>query len=244
MVEAPSYVVYQKSGNVWSEFVPFLKDLIDKHGFRKICDIGGGANPILDIDFVRDRNLEYTVLDISEEELSKAPEGYKKVHADICSPDFSVSEAYELAFSRMLAEHIVMPEQFHRNILKSLVPNGFAVHCFPTLYALPFFANWILPDSLARTVLRIVAPRNAYRYGKFPAYYRWCRGPTKGQIRRLRELGYEIVEYRAFFGHREYYRRLDFLRILHEIKTDFLVRHPNPYLTSFAYVTLKKSVSA
>jgi len=140
----------------------------------------------------------------------------------------------------MLAEHVANPRQFHQNVFQLLAPGGLAAHCFPTLYAFPFVVNRLLPDRLAKQILNIVAPRNTYQYSKFPAYYRWCRGPSKRQLKRFTDLGYDVVEYKAFVGHPEYYRKLPLLKQLHNAKTAFLLENPHPLFTSYAYVLLQK----
>ncbi len=45
--------------------------------------------------------------------------------------------------------------------------------------------------------------------------------------------------YRGFFGN-IYYSRIPILRDLHRVYTQYLVKHPTPYLTSFAQVVLRK----
>jgi hypothetical protein len=46
---------------------------------KNICEIGGGANPLLILDFIRKNDIEYSILDISEIELNKEPNEYKKL---------------------------------------------------------------------------------------------------------------------------------------------------------------------
>jgi 2-polyprenyl-3-methyl-5-hydroxy-6-metoxy-1,4-benzoquinol methylase len=171
--------------------------------------------------------------------LSKAPENYTKILADIASPNFKIDTKFDLVFSKMLAEHIIDAEQFHKNILSCLNYNGLAVHYFPTLYTLPFFINYIIPDHLADILLHIFDPRDRHQHAKFPAYYRWCRGPTRKQIQKFISLGYDVVEYRGFWGH-GYYNKIKVLDKIESIKTNFLLQHPNPFFTSYAYVVLKK----
>jgi len=72
-------ITYLQSGSEWIEFVEFVQSLIEEHNAYKICDIGGGANPVLPILFIKKNSLDYTVMDISSEELSKAPQEYKKI---------------------------------------------------------------------------------------------------------------------------------------------------------------------
>ena len=54
-----------------------LKSLAMRSDVKKICDIGGGANPLLSLDFINEHGLDYTVIDIDEEELAKAPDEYQ-----------------------------------------------------------------------------------------------------------------------------------------------------------------------
>jgi len=231
-----SYGTYMEA---WDGFSSFLANLISKNHIKKICDIGGGANPVLSTDYIREKNLDYSLLDISEFELSKAPENYPKILADIASPNFNLDNKFDLVFTKMLAEHITNPKQFHKNVLNCLNDNGLAVHYFPTLYTLPFFVNYIMPERLADILLHLFETRDRYKQAKFPAYYRWCRGPIRKQIQRFITMGYDIVEYRGFFGH-GYYKKITALDKLNRIKTNYLLKHPNPIFTSYAYVVLRK----
>ena len=218
-----------------------MLSLIDERGLTRVCDVGGGANPVLSEVEIEKRNLDYSVLDISESELAKASISGDKILADIAAPDFSIKRKFDLVFSKMLAEHVTDAELFHRNVLSMLDENGLAVHFFPTLYSLPFLVNFLAPEKLADFLLSILAPRDEYRHAKFPAYYHWCRGPTDRQIRRLTGLGYELIEYRGFFGHSGYYDKIRFMKKLHEHKTNYLLRNPNPSFTSYARVTLRRA---
>jgi 2-polyprenyl-3-methyl-5-hydroxy-6-metoxy-1,4-benzoquinol methylase len=161
---------------------------------------------------------------------------------DIASQEFSLnSTKFDLVFSKMMAEHVKSGEQFHRNVLQMLAENGLAVHFFPTLYALPFLLNRLAPEVLADKIADLFTPRDKYQHAKFPAYYSWCRGPVRSQLKKYEELGYEVIEYKGFFGHHGYYNRLPFLKRIHELKTDYLLRKPSPLFTSYAYVVLKKA---
>jgi hypothetical protein len=234
-------ISYGCSEDAWAEYDLFLIDLIDRYNIKRVCDIGGGGNPVLNMAYIKEKDIDYSILDISEIELEKAPAGYFKIVADISSPDFSINEKFDLVFSKMLAEHIIDAKQFHRNVLSLLNDDGWAVHFFPTLYSFPFLVNRLTPDRLACNLLNILAPRDRFQHGKFPAYYHWCRGPVQSQIDKFKDLGYDIVEYRGFFGHEGYYKRINILKRLHTIKTNYLLKNPSPFFTSYAYVVLKKA---
>lgn len=213
--------------------------MLSSGNFRRICDIGGGRNPLLPLQTVNNLGMEYTLLDISADELSKAPEGYRKCVEDISAPTISVEGQFDFVFSKMLAEHVSDGERFHRNVFQMLAPGGVAFHYFPTLFTLPFFFNKIFPETLASALLNAVRPRDRNRQGKFPARYSWCYGPTPSQLERLENIGYEIQEYTGLYGH-GYYQHIPVLRNIHAMWMDRLVRHPNPYFTSFAFVLLRK----
>lgn len=236
-----THISYRSTKEAWEGFGPFLEELINENKLKKICDVGGGANPVLSEEYIKERSIDYSLLDISETELKKAPENYHKILGDIASPNLELDQKYDLVFSKMLAEHIYDAKQFHKNVLNSLEQNGFAVHFFPTLYTLPFIANYLFPERLASFLLNKLAPRDRHQFEKFPAYYRWCRGPSRRQIEKFNSLGYTVVEYRGFFGHSGYYNKIDVLKKVHNWKTRYLLRHPNPNFTSFAYIVLQKA---
>ncbi|HET6806879.1 MAG TPA: class I SAM-dependent methyltransferase [Frateuria sp.] len=236
---------YRSSTVAWGDYPGYVEDLIIRSGARRVLELGGGANPAIPLDFLRRHGIEYTVLDISPTELAKAPDHYRKVCGDIGSPSMSfdgIDGSYDIVFSKMLAEHVKNGEQMHRNVFRLLAPGGKAVHYFPTLYAPPFVVNRLVPERLGYWLLQWLQPGREQegKSAKFPAYYSWCRGPTRRQIARLRGLGYAVEEYIGFFGHRVYYRKLPPVRRLHCRLADWLVKHPVPALTSSSYVLLSK----
>ena len=237
---------YAHSSVAWSGMTRQILALIADGGVRRVLEVGGGANPLLSLAVVEQHGLEYTVLDIAQTELDKALGGYVKVLGDIGDPTLDVPGGYDLVFSRMLAEHVRSGEVFHRNVLRLLAPGGRAFHFFPTLYAPPFVLNRLLPERLAHALLNLLEPGRQQdgRHAKFPAHYSWCRGPTDRHIRRIEGLGYHVDEYIGFFGHDVYYTHVPVVRGWHRLWSNWLVAHPLPWLTSFAYLTLSRPISA
>lgn len=204
-----------------------------------VCEIGGGANPLLSRD-ERDRlGITYTLIDVDASELAKAPDDVRKIEFDITSR--ALPRSFDVVFSKHLAEHVREPELMHRNVRAMLRPGGVAIHFFPTLYGAPFVLNRLIPEQLAERMLLRLQPYRASpgNHGKFPAYYRWCRGPTRSQVRRLLSIGFEVDEYVACFGH-AYYCRAPVLQRLEDAKTRALLRHPVALLTSYAIVVLRR----
>ena len=235
-------VRYANTESIWDGFPRLAARRIRQSGARQILEIGAGANPTFTLDELSDSQADYTLLDISSDELEKAPPGYRTVVADIGAPDLKLERQYDFVFSRMLAEHVEDAFAFHRNIFRLLTNGGLAVHFFPTLYAPPFVANRLLPERLASSVVRTLQPGrlDSGKQNKFPAYYEWCRGPTRRQVKRFEALGYAVDEYLGCFGHDGYYNRIPWVKSIHNTLVAYLVRHPLPALTSFAYVVLRK----
>jgi hypothetical protein len=232
---------YGHLDDAYREYPNKLSTLIHSRRPKRVVEIGGGANPSIPLRTVADLGIsEYAILDISEVELSKAPDGYKKVVADICA-DQPIAGGYDFAFSRFLAEHVPNAVMFHRNIYRMLNPGGTAFHFFPTMFSSIYVLNIIIPERVGRAILtRLDSKRRQEgQAGKFRAYYRWCRGPVVRQVERFRRLGYEIEEYSGFFGY-YYWDKFPLLGKLHRMKTKLLMKHPIPAFTSLAWLILKK----
>ena len=221
-------------------FEQFLRDYLVRDRPTRVADLGGGANPLLDPACIHRFQLDYTVLDISQAELDKAPAGYRTVQADLAAPGFRWERpGFDLVFSRMLAEHVPDGARFHGNVWQLLAPGGLALHCFPTLYSLPFVFNRVISDRMSDWLLDRIQPRNRYQHAKFPAYYSWCRGPSPAQLRRFAALGYEVVEYRGLFGH-SYFEAVPWLDRLQRRAAARRLQHPQPHRTSYAFIALRK----
>src|SRR5208282_3472567 len=234
---------YGLSDDAWNNYYEYLYQLILRTDAKCLLDVGAGAHPVLDAGQVARLGLKYALLDISASELQRAPEYCEKILADIQAPDLPVSATYDLILTKMLAEHIEAPQQFHRNIHRLLKPGGRAFHFLPTLFSPPFVANLLVPEALSSKVLPLINTNvgEGKPFRKFPAFYRWCRGPTRGQIRRLEGIGFRVEEFVGFYGAGGYYKWLPPLVKLDRWLSDVLVNHPVPLLTSYAYIVLQKT---
>jgi SAM-dependent methyltransferase len=236
-VERGTLIDYEPLQGAGERYEQQIISLIKERGANSVCEVGGGAHPLLKPAALA---IDYTVLDISRDELAKAPSGYKTVVADITARDFRCEHRFDVVFTKFLAEHVRDGAQFHRNVFSMLKPGGFALHLFPTMYALPFLANRLLPERLGRLALALFSPNRVHGdEGKFPAYYRWCCGPTRGQIQRFRNIGFQVIRYTGYFGH-PYYKRIPGLRTMERVKADWLLRNPVAMLASYASVVLHK----
>ena len=224
-------------------FTRNLLSALEERGGGTVCELGGGARPALELDFLRAHGLECLVVDVSDSELRKAPDGYRTLLGDVSSPAFHTGEhdgSYDLVFSRVLAEHVVDARQFHLNVRELLRPGGLAMHFFPTLWWPPFVANRVLPEGLAERILLRLEPwreRSGVR-GKFPAYYHWCFGPTGRQLQRFASVGFTVERCVAYFGESSHAPG-QLLKKVNSLWTDAMLRHPNYHFTSYAGYTLR-----
>ncbi len=225
----------------------YIESTIIEHDAHRIVDVGGGANPLLPLPFVTAHGLTYTILDISADELQKAPRGYETLQADIASPQATFDAQHDLVITKMLAEHIRDAGAFHRNVFRLLCPGGHAIHLFPTLFAPPFVVNRLIPERAAHAVLTGLSGRERVRDGrlrKFPAYYSWCRGPSRRQIERFERIGFEVERYVGYFGTSEYFTKTPRIARIDHTVARWLTDHPVAALTSYARVTLRKPLDA
>jgi SAM-dependent methyltransferase len=225
------------------DFTRRLRQRLEALGGGKVCELGGGARPALELEFLERNKLECLVVDIAAPELEKAPDGYATLVGDVSSSSFSTGEhdgRYDVVFSRVLAEHVRDAHQFHTNVHSLLRPGGIAMHFFPTLWWPPFVVNRVLPESVAEWILLKIEPWRVKsgKSGKFPAFYHWCYGPTTSQIRRFATAGFAVEHCVAYFGESSHAPgRL--LKKVDRAWTDLMLRHPNYHFTSYATYTLR-----
>ena len=182
------------------------------------------------------------MIDISQEELDKAPAVGQKLCLDVATKKFPLVDQVDLACSQMLAEHVRDGQQLLRNVARLLRPGGLYLQLSPTLYTLPFVVNRVLPEKVSRVLLDTFQPRDPVRRGKFPAYYSLCRGPSEKQIERIERAGLRLVAARGYFGH-SYYKRVPVLRELEGLKSEMLARHPMPSLCSFCVYLVERPLN-
>ena len=226
---------------VWTDAPAKAQELARGPEVTRVCELGGGANPVIPLELIAELGLDHEVADISAAELAKTPPGYRTVEVDATSPDFAARGPYDLIVSAFLAEHVEDPRAFHASVHAALRPGGLAFHVFPTLYEPAYVANLLLPERLADALLQRIQPGREPdgAHAKFPARYRWCRGPTRRQLRRLEAAGFDVLDYVGYFGH-GYYWRVGALDRAEQKLSRALVRRPVRSLTSYATVTLRK----
>lgn len=215
-----------------------LKAVVATYPHAAVLELGAGRRPSFTLDEMPSSIESYTVNDISPEELALLPQGYDDACFDVSGDASNFRDHYDVVFSRFLAEHVSDGEAMHRNVHQVLREGGVAFHLIPTLYAVPFVINKLLPERLTGWVLARFAPRRAIN-PKFPAFYSMCYGDPERMGRKLAEIGYSKVEIRNFYGH-FYYEKIPVLRGIHRWFSDLAAKRNWTALSSYAYIKAYK----
>lgn len=214
--------------------------LIVRHGLHAVCEIGGGRWPLFEAADALRLGFDYVVSDVSIAELELTPPEYKRLRIDVSeAPPTHLRGQFDFVFSKMVAEHVRDGGAMHRNILEMLKGGGFAFHFFPTLYYPAFVVNRIIPEAVSRSMKRWLQHGDL----KFQAYYSRCVGPTRDMREFLQSTGYDIIQFRPFYGT----AYLDGVPVLRAVEREFsawAARRQNPHLTSYTYLVLRKRPAA
>ncbi len=227
----------------WENYRNMIETLAREFQLRRLIEIGGGRDPLLTPAQARKLGVDYTVNDISEEELRNAPGAFNTACFDV-SGDLAAAgiepESQELAFSRMVFEHVKDVRRAWSNLHTILAPGGVGFIFVPTLYALPYVANLIIPEWLSGKIVKALYPhRTDAEDPKFPAYYDWCYSSERKVAPMLREAGFRETLIVPFYGH-QYFENLPVIREADEAITRLAIRFDWRALTPYAYILARK----
>jgi SAM-dependent methyltransferase len=225
----------------WDNYKRVVRHLAQTFGAHRMLEIGAGRSPLFGRDELRSLNAELTVNDISAEELAHLPPGYRQACFDIAGAvDASQNGSIDLAFSRMVFEHVEDAHKAWGNVHAILAPGGVALAFVPTLFALPFLINWLLPDNLGERIAHALDKRRTKdEHPVFPAHYNWCftlEGPMR---RRLESVGFDEILVQPFYGHR-YYQRFPIIRDINRGFTALARKADLRLVSTYAYIAVRK----
>ncbi|WP_353186884.1 class I SAM-dependent methyltransferase [Bosea sp. (in: a-proteobacteria)] len=228
----------------WEHYESTILALARHYGLHRVCEIGGGRDPLFTAEQAAEHGIELVVNDIDAGELALAPPGLHTARFDIAGDLSGVRPAdggFDMMVSRMVFEHVDGVERAWRNIHALLAPGGVALAFFPTLWAPVFALNHMLPEKVSRAIVHALFPRR--RSGGddpiFPAFYDGCRGSARRLTPMLNRAGFRDVHVQPFWGH-GYFERMPGLRQLDHGFNALAAAADWRLVTTYAYVLARK----
>jgi hypothetical protein len=235
--------VEHSEGWAWNNYERVVRHLTSVLGAKKLIEIGGGRDPLFGREDLVGMDAELTVNDISPLELAELPKGYRTACFDIASDldDAEIERSgYDLAFSRMVFEHVADGKRAWTNLHQILSSGGVGLAFVPTLYAFPFVVNWLLPDQFAARIVKMLyRNRTDHEDPVFSARYSWTVASEKELKPMLQEIGFRDVMVIPFYGH-EYYRPFPIIRDIHAWFTKLARARDWRFFASYAYIAARK----
>lgn len=226
----------------WANYERVVRELANKLGAKRLLEVGGGRDPLFTTDEIERLAVEVTVNDIAPGELAVLPKTYKTACFDIAGDLTAVADRrgqFDLAFSRMVFEHVADGKKAWSNLYEMLSPGGVGLAFMPTLYTLPFVVNLLLPDKLAASIVKMLfANRTDDEDPVFPARYSWCFTDHRLSDM-LSGIGYREVAVLPFYGH-SYYQSFPLVRDVNAWVTKLARRNDWRAISSYAYVAVRK----
>lgn len=228
----------------WDHYEATILALMHQFGLKRLCEIGGGRDPLFTAQEARRYGLDLVVNDIDAGELALTPEGLRTarfdIAGDLCEPDIA-RNGYDMMVSRMVFEHVHDVERAWSNIHALLAPGGIGLAFVPTLWAPVFALNHVLPEKASRAIVHALFPARREGGGdpKFPAFYDWCRGSRSTLEPMLRRAGFNDIHIQPFWGH-GYFDRMPGLRGLDAAFNRLAAKAEWRFVTTYAYVVVRK----
>ena len=206
----------------------------------KICEIGPSGQPSIKSSVIRERGLDYTIIDIETIYWEEYNPEVEKFDIDLQKDfDSRLENKFDLVISQMVLEHIEDPKSFHVGIFKLLKRGGSAIHLYANPYSIPAIINGILPESIGSFILSKIKNRDLDKNHKYPAFYRWCFFSSQKANRNFESLGYRIVYHMGYPGH-NYFQSIPILNMLEKLYSGLLAFLGLKILSTLSLLHVKK----
>lgn len=227
----------------WENYEATVLALAKEFGLKRLLEIGGGRDPAFATS-AGEAGLTLIVNDIDPAELARLPDGYETACFDVAgdiSKRGDLVETYDLVASRMVFEHITDVEAAWRNVYRMLKPGGVGLAFFPTLYSWPFVVNHLLPNDVAKKIVKTLFPARSDEGDNpvFPPHYDWCYGSEVKMRRMLDPIGFSEAMVMPFWGH-HYLDRIPVAREIDNALNRLSARLDWRLFTTYAYVIVRK----
>jgi len=180
------------------------KKLVEEYvhkGFR-VVDVGGGRHPFFSANRKSELALKVIGLDISMEELMKAPQNAYDELVCMAVENFEGTLDADLVVCIAVLEHVRSSRLAISSISRMLKPGGRALIFVPSRTALLTRRNLMLPETWKRRLLYFTFPETVKTSG-FKSYYDDC---TPRQVRANVESSGCTAERELYFFSSGYFR--------------------------------------
>jgi SAM-dependent methyltransferase len=235
--------VQNDSDWAWKNYENVVRELARMLKAKRLLEVGGGRDPLFKADELSSLGVEMTINDISQTELDVLPDNYRKACFDVAGDISKVANlrgTFDLAFSRMVFEHVADGQRAWKNLYELLAPGGVALAFIPSLYSFPFVVNRLLPtDVAAKIVKTLYRNRTDEEDPVFPARYSWTYASERKMKPMLDAIGYSEVRVLPFYGH-SYFERFPVVRDIHKAFTRMARQGDWQPIASYAYIAVRK----
>lgn len=161
-----------------------------------VYDVGGGKQPFVTACIKRELNLQIVGIDISQDELDKAPTGVydRKIAHDIAR--FQGEGEADVIICQAVLEHVEDIEGAFQAIASCLRSGGVACIFVPSRNALFARLNILLPQKIKEYLLFHIYPNTRTTQG-FPSFYKECTPSDFAQLA-VRN-GLEVLEMKHYY---------------------------------------------
>jgi 2-polyprenyl-6-hydroxyphenyl methylase/3-demethylubiquinone-9 3-methyltransferase len=170
-----------------------------------VYDVGGGKQPFVSEEQKRRLRLRIVGIDISREELERAPDGiYDRMIAEDIARFQGEGDA-DLVICQAVLEHVQDVDGAFRAMASSLRPGGTACVFVPSRNAVFARLNLLLPQAVKSYLLFTLFPGARAGQG-FPSYYNQCTPDDFARLAREHDLEvtaakhYYLSRYFTFFA--------------------------------------------
>ncbi|MFO0725592.1 MAG: class I SAM-dependent methyltransferase [Myxococcota bacterium] len=208
-----------------------------------VLDVGGGKRPSIPAEVKAKLGLRVTGLDISGEELGRAPAGSydETIVGDVAQAPLGEAR-FDLIFSSALMEHVVDVPGAIANLARAVRPGGRMAHFVPCGSA-PFARlNRVLGNEQAKRLLHGIMPNTKATQG-FPAYYHQC---TPSEFEPLVQgQAFEVEELIPYYssGYASFLFPLHLAEIAAQLTAMKILRNAD-YCESFVLIARKRAAPA
>lgn len=201
-------------------------------GFQ-VADVGGGKTPFFSPEDVERSRLRVIGVDISSDELSRAPEGAYAEFRIGPIEELRGDRDCNLVVAQSVLEHVSDGKKAAEGIASFCGAGGIVITFCPNRRAWFAQLNILLPERVKRWLLFSIFPEKRFRQG-FPAFYDGCT-PAEF-VENFGRCGIETVEIVPYFTSSYFMFFVPFYAVWRVLTFPFMKLWPMKFCETFVFV--------